>query len=217
MLNKAVDIEKDTEETDGRCWQLRGIGRFGGKTTYRVLPSHTAKAGQVRLGPAIAPRGKLLTLTVQLWIATGIATSRSGASKDDVDALVPRAAPTSTHSVSSPMPAVTPFDVYRDQLAALSLGVALWNPNPPKEFYDYVSIGDVGYLYEGTFIRMFNVMLKWDDPLNRKLGVPEPYEPLDCGQFANTMESRFEGVDHYSRYVSTEPNSSNIHARSPDE
>ena len=115
------------------------------------------------------------------------------------------------------MPAVTPFEVYRDQLATLSLGLALWNPNPPKEFYDHVSIGDVGYLHEGTFIRMFNVMLKSDDPLNNKLGNPEPYEPLDCGQFANTMESNFERVDHYSRYVSTEPNSGNIQAMNPDE
>lgn len=115
------------------------------------------------------------------------------------------------------MPLVTPFDVYRDQLASLSHGLALWNPNPPKEVYDNVSIGDVGYLQEGTFIRMFNVMLKWDDPLNRKLGIPEAYEPLDCGQFANTMESRFERVDHYSRYVSTEQNSGNIQAMNPDE
>ena len=88
---------------------------------------------------------------------------------------------------------------------------------PSKEFYNIVSIGDVGYLYEGTFIRMFNVMLKWDDPLNRRLGVPESYEPLDCGQFANTMERNFGRVDHYSRYVSTEPNSGNIQAMNPDE
>jgi hypothetical protein len=71
------------------------------------------------------------------------------------------------------MPVDTPFNVYLDQLAALSHGLALWNPNPPKDIYDNVSIGDVGYLNEGTFIRMFNVMLEWDDPSNRRLGVPE--------------------------------------------
>ena len=56
-------------------------------------------------------------------------------------------------------------------------GIALWDPNPPKELYDRVSIGDVGYLQEGTFMRMFNVMLPGDDPSNRRLGYLEPY----CG------------------------------------
>ncbi|KAH9998737.1 hypothetical protein BJV77DRAFT_709733 [Russula vinacea] len=63
---------------------------------------------------------------------------------------------------------------------------------------------------------MFNVMLKWDDPLNRKLGVPEPYEPLDCGQFANTMESNSKSRSLLTLCL-TEPNSSNIHAMSPDD
>ena len=138
----------------------------------------------------------------------------SGTSRDGVDIIVKRATLTSTDSLSSPM---SHFNVYRDQLASLSQGSALWNPSPLKKIYEKVSIGDVGYLHEGTFIRMFNVMLKSDDPLNNKLGNPEPYEPLDCGQFANTMERNFERVDHYSRYVSTEPNSGNIQAMNPDE
>ncbi|KAF8474356.1 hypothetical protein DFH94DRAFT_761713 [Russula ochroleuca] len=116
-----------------------------------------------------------------------------------------------------PVDTLAPFNVYRDQLATLSHGLALWNPNPPKEFYDNVSIGDVGYLHEGTFIRMFNVMLPWDDPSNGKLGVPDPYEPLDCGRFANTMERNFDRVDHYSRYVSAETNSSYTQAMNPDD
>jgi hypothetical protein len=39
----------------------------------------------------------------------------------------------------------------------------LWNPNPPKTIYIYVSIGDVGYVRDGVFIRMFNVILPWED------------------------------------------------------
>ena len=113
------------------------------------------------------------------------------------------------------MPAVTPFEVYRDQLATLSLGIALWNPNPPKEIYDHVSIGDVGYLHEGTFIRLFNVMLKSDDPLNNKVGDPEPYESLDCGLFVNTLESNFDRLEIYSRYVSAETNAS-VQAAAPE-
>jgi hypothetical protein len=112
----------------------------------------------------------------------------------------------------------------KDQLSALSQGIALWDPNPPKEIYDKVSIGDVGYLHEGTFIRMFNVMLPWDDPSNNKLGVPEFYEPLDWGPFASTLKRQFDRVDYYSRSVSAETNNASAgnvqartRARTPDE
>jgi hypothetical protein len=110
-----------------------------------------------------------------------------------------------------------PFNVYRDQLSALALGLALWNPSPPKHIYNNVSIGDVGYLQDGTFIRMFNVMLSWDHPSNRTLGHPEPYEPLDCGPFANNLGGPFDKVEHYSRHVSAETNAGNVGARGPEE
>ena len=109
------------------------------------------------------------------------------------------------------------FDVYRDQLSTLSQGIALWNPNPLKDIYNCVSIGDVGYLREGSFIRMFNVMLPWHHLSNRKLGDPEPYEPLDCGPFANTIRANFNSVEYYSRYVSAEPRSANLHDTTPGE
>ena len=119
------------------------------------------------------------------------------------------------------MPIDPPFAVYRDQLTALSHGLALWNPSPQKQIYNKVSIGDVGYLHEGTFIRMFNARLPSDDPLNRTLGGPdlEDYDPLNCGLFAHTVELPFDNVDYISRFVSAESNSSRIHAslRSPDE
>jgi hypothetical protein len=103
--------------------------------------------------------------------------------------------------------------VYQDQMS-LSHGLALWNPNPPK---DKVSIGDVGYLHEGSFIRMFNVMLPWSHESNRTLGEPEPYESLDCGPLANTLKHQFDRVKHYSRYVSAEENAGNRQAMTPDE
>ena len=115
------------------------------------------------------------------------------------------------------MPVDPPFNVYRDQLTSLSHGLALWNPNPPKNVYNNVSIGDVGYLQKGTFIRMFNVILPWDHLSNKTLGNPEPYEPLDFGPFANTLEEHFDRVDHYSRYVSAVTNASNMQAMTPDE
>jgi hypothetical protein len=107
--------------------------------------------------------------------------------------------------------------VYQDRMTTLSHGLALWNPNPPKEIYDNVSIGDVGYLHEGSFIRMFNVMLPWSHESNRKLGEPEPYESLDCGPFVNTLKRQFDRVKYCSRHVSTETNAGNRQAMTSDE
>jgi hypothetical protein len=109
------------------------------------------------------------------------------------------------------------FKVYQDQLTTLSDGLPLWNPNPLKEIYDKVSIGDVGYLHEGSFIRMFNVMLPWSHESNRTLGEPEPYESLNCGPFANILKRRFDRAKHCSRYVSAETNADNRQAMTPDE
>ena len=108
-------------------------------------------------------------------------------------------------------------DVYRDQMTTLSHGLALWDPNPPKEIYDKASIGDVGYLHEGSFFRMFNVMLPWDHESNRTLGEPEPYESLDCGPYANIIKRKFDRVIRCSSYVSAETNAGNLQAMTPDE
>ena len=113
------------------------------------------------------------------------------------------------------LPAI--FNVYQDQMTTLSHGLALWNPSPPKEIYDKVSIGDVGYLHEGSFIRMFNVTLPWNHESNRTLGEPKPYELLDCGPFANILKRQFDGADHRSRYVSAETNAGNLQAVTLDE
>jgi len=117
-----------------------------------------------------------------------------------------------------------PFTVYRDQLTSLYHGLALWRPNPPqaigdppKAIYDKVSIGDVGYVREGVFIRMFNVMLPWDHESNRVLGEPVPYESLSCGPFANILQDPLEKTEYRSRYVSTETNAGNNQATGPDE
>jgi len=107
--------------------------------------------------------------------------------------------------------------VYQDQMTNPSHGLALWNPNPPKEIYDKVSIGDVGYLHEGSFIRMFNVMLPWTHESNTTLGQPEPYELLDCGPFVNTLKCQFDRVKHCSRYVSAETSAGIWQAMTPDE
>ena len=65
-------------------------------------------------------------------------------------------------------------------------------------------IGDVGYLREGMFLRMFNVLLPWDDP-NGLRGIPA-YGPLDLGPFANIRETHFDEVVLISRFVTAETN-----------
>jgi hypothetical protein len=114
------------------------------------------------------------------------------------------------------MPVEQPFNIYQEQLTSLYHGLALWRPNPVEDIYDQVSIGDVGYISEGAFIRMFNVTLPWDDESNRKLGEPERYNPLT---FTGTRIDRetFDQVDYYSRRVSREENAGNIQASSPEQ
>jgi hypothetical protein len=117
----------------------------------------------------------------------------------------------------SPFMPLECFNVYRDQLSSLYQGVALWEPNPIEDAYDQVSIGDVGYVHEGFFYRMFNVTLPPDDPSNNRLGKPDDYTPLDCGPFVNIRKATITNGDHYSRYVSIESRGNNVTATNPND
>ncbi|KAI0282668.1 hypothetical protein BC826DRAFT_274337 [Russula brevipes] len=92
--------------------------------------------------------------------------------------------------------------LYREQLTSLHHGHALWEPDP-QNLYEQVSIGDVGYMQEGSFRRMFNVLLEWDDPLNRTTVKPEPYPRLDVGPFPNIRRSPFSKGDYHPRHVTS--------------
>ena len=87
-----------------------------------------------------------------------------------------------------------------EQLTSLFHGHALWEPDPTN-VYPHVSIGDVGYVREGHFCRLFNVLLEWDHPSNRTFVQPEPYTRLDVGPFTNIRELVFPRGDYYSRNV----------------
>jgi hypothetical protein len=95
-----------------------------------------------------------------------------------------------------------PHDVFREQLTSLYNGHALWIPEPVH--YEQVSIGDVGYVKDGFFNRMFNVLLEWDDPLNRTSCVPEQYTRLNMGPFVNIRRSRFSQGPYFSRPVTSQ-------------
>ena len=111
-----------------------------------------------------------------------------------------------------------PFNIYREQLWPLYYGFALWNPNPVqfKGVYNEVSIGDVGYVLEGCFIRMFNVTLFWGDKSNKTLGEPYRYKLLRLDDLAIRAET-FDKVDYYSRRVSRAENSGDTSASTPDQ
>jgi hypothetical protein len=104
------------------------------------------------------------------------------------------------------MPVDEPFNVYREHLTSLYLGLALWDPAPDSTINDRVSIGDVGFVREGAFSRMFNVILKHDHQSNQKIGKPDHYVPLHLDAFVNSRESTLNKGDYRSRRVSTEEN-----------
>lgn len=58
---------------------------------------------------------------------------------------------------SSSSDRTSPYAVYPTSLFSLGLGYALWYPEPHETGES--QIGDVGYVHEGAFIRLFNINL----------------------------------------------------------
>ncbi|KAI9440445.1 hypothetical protein H4582DRAFT_1463515 [Lactarius indigo] len=74
---------------------------------------------------------------------------------------------------------MTHYDTFRDQLAIAhpAFGHALWEPDP-REQYPPVEVGDVGFIRQGKFHRLFNALLPANHQSHQRFGVPEHYEPL---------------------------------------
>jgi hypothetical protein len=117
------------------------------------------------------------------------------------------------------MPEGQPYDIYRERLSSLYHGYALWEPGPVEDLYEKVSVGDVGYVYNGFFYRMFNVTLPWGDLSNQKFGAskPENYEPMKKEEFERISKSRLAKGDYYSPNVTSQKNSNNVYAQDPRE
>ncbi len=114
------------------------------------------------------------------------------------------------------MPVDQPSNIYRIQLSSEHHGLALWEPNPVEDLFKdpgHVSIGDVGYVDKGAFIRMFNVTLPWDHPSNRLLGTPEEYKPLKREHFGNVRRNE----DHQEEYQFHVSKIDGVHANTHDE
>jgi hypothetical protein len=71
------------------------------------------------------------------------------------------------------------YDIFRHHLLnkVPAYGHALWDPNPGN-LYPPVEIGDVGYIREGKFRRLFNVFLPANHPSHSNFGVPKYHEQL---------------------------------------
>jgi hypothetical protein len=91
------------------------------------------------------------------------------------------------------------YNIFRDQLAInwYAYGHALWEPGP-GELYTAVTVGDVGFIREGKFHRLFNALLPPDHP-SQRLGVPEYHEPLT----PNVTNHIDRGVLHPTNFCST--------------
>jgi hypothetical protein len=71
------------------------------------------------------------------------------------------------------------YDVFRRQLACKypANGYALWEPSP-RFGHEHAQIGDVGFIRNGRFHRLFNALLSELHPSHRKFGVPPHHEVL---------------------------------------
>jgi hypothetical protein len=70
------------------------------------------------------------------------------------------------------------YNIFREELATKysTYGHALWEPSPGGP-YNAAEIGDVGFIREGGFHRLFNILLSGDDPSHLE-GVPQRHEQL---------------------------------------
>ena len=67
-------------------------------------------------------------------------------------------------------------EIYASQLVHLGYGHPLWYPEP--DLVGEIKIGDVGYIDDGKFIRLFNACRTERDGINTKRGVPGGFVPL---------------------------------------
>ncbi|KAH9066183.1 hypothetical protein EDB87DRAFT_1573806 [Lactarius vividus] len=70
------------------------------------------------------------------------------------------------------------YDTFCEELAKAypAFGHALWEPNPGE--YPPVEVGDVGFIRQGKFHRLFNALYSKDHPPDQGFGVPEDHEQL---------------------------------------
>jgi len=112
------------------------------------------------------------------------------------------------------MPVDQPFSIYQEQLSSQYHGLALWDPKPVESLFNdppHVSIGDVGYLDNGTFMGIFNVKLPRDHPSNTFIKIPEGYKPLKREHFDNVRRSDVRQEEYHSHVSKVDNVRANTH------
>ena len=106
-----------------------------------------------------------------------------------------------------------PFNIHQEQLSSQYHGLALWNPNPVEGLFPdpgHVSIGDVGYLDNGAFMRIFNVNLRRDHSSNKFIKIPEGYRRIEWDY--RTRRSEVPQQEYYSHVSKVDNVRANTHA-----
>ena len=78
-------------------------------------------------------------------------------------------------------------ELYAQKQFRHKLGYALFDPNPGG-LYDEVRVGDVGYVEDGAFIRLFNAFHDAYHVVNNGAHLPVPFAPI-ADEFTKTRES----------------------------
>ena len=81
----------------------------------------------------------------------------------------------------------------------------------PGELYSTVEVGDVGFIREGKFHRLFNVLLPADHP-SQIFGVPEYHQPLELNIQPHIYMTTLSQNDFRSRGVKVESGGLGIQA-----
>lgn len=83
-------------------------------------------------------------------------------------------------------PTLSPYTAYSSSMSSLGLGYALWCPEPHNT--GELQVGDVGYIRDGAFIRLFNInssrpehqVTSWPIPFEVADPLPADTFQLDC-------------------------------------
>ncbi|OBZ65404.1 Vegetative incompatibility protein HET-E-1 [Grifola frondosa] len=104
-----------------------------------------------------------------------------------------------------------PYNIYAKQLFHLAKGYPLWVPEHTK--FGEVLIGDVGYLHDGGFYRLFNATLPANHDIHTEFGVPDDYEPLKINRYGlNETKNWIKSGEHMSKTVKNMTISANASA-----
>jgi len=104
--------------------------------------------------------------------------------------------------------------IFREELAIRypAHGHALWEPDPGG-LYEAVEVGDVGFIREGYFYRLFNALLPRDPPSDPESPHGTRYPPqLKPKNLRHIRKNRDNHQDFYSKNVTKQPRQSDFYA-----